>query len=134
VTKSGYGITASLPVTSSYVSGMTVTASYNFTSSQTVSLENVGGVWQFPVNSSSVTGARKIYIPVDTPDGTYTITFTVKALDPQATALTGSNVYLTDTKTLREIPDPTVSSSSSKGERAADIFVCRLSHTSNNFV
>lgn len=100
VTKSGYGITASLPITASYVSGTTVTASYNFTSAKTVSLENVGGVWQFPVNGSSVTGARKIYIPVETKDGTYTITFTVKALDPQATALTGSNVYLTSTKSV----------------------------------
>jgi archaellum component FlaG (FlaF/FlaG flagellin family) len=99
-TKSGYGITANVSVASSYVSNTTVTASYNFTSAQTVSLEKVGGTWQFPVNSSSVTGARKIYIPVETKDGTYTITFTVKALDPQATALTGSNVYLTDTKTV----------------------------------
>ncbi|SBW01108.1 exported hypothetical protein [uncultured Eubacteriales bacterium] len=100
VTKSGYGITASLPVTTSYVSGTTVTASYNFTSTKTVSLESVGGTWQFPVSGSSVTGARKIYIPVETKDGTYTITFTVKALDPQATALTGSNVYLTSTKSV----------------------------------
>jgi len=100
VTKSGYGITASLPVTASCVSGTTVTASYSFTSAKTVSLENVGGVWQFPVNGSSVTGARKIYIPVETKDGTYTITFTVKALDPQATALTGSNVYLTSVKSV----------------------------------
>lgn len=100
VTKSGYGITVSLPVTASYVSGTAVTVSYNFTSAKTVSLENVGGTWQFPVNSSSVTGARKIYIPVETKDGTYTITFTVKALDPQATALTGSNVYLTSTKSV----------------------------------
>jgi len=98
VTKSGYGITVSLPVTASYVSGTTVTASYNFTSAKTVSLEFVDGTWQFPVNSSSATGARKIYIPVETKDGTYTFTFTVKALDPQATALTGSNVYLTSTK------------------------------------
>lgn len=100
VTKSGYGITASLPVTSSYVSGTTVTASYNFTSAKTVSPEYVNGTWQFPVNSSSATGARKIYIPVGTADGTYTITFTVKALDPQATALTGSNVYLSCTKNV----------------------------------
>jgi len=100
VTKSGYGITVSLPVTASYVSGTTVTASYNFTSAKTVSLENVGGTWQFPVNTSSATSARKIYIPVETKDGTYTITFTVKALDPQATALTGSNVYLTSTKSV----------------------------------
>ena len=100
VTKSGYGVTASLPVSSSYVSDTTVTASYNFTSAQTVSLECVNGTWQFPVNSSSVTGARKIYIPVETKDGSYTITFTIKALDPQATALTGSNVYLTSTKII----------------------------------
>ncbi len=99
-TKSGYGITVSLPVTASYVSGTTVTASYNFTSAKTVSLEYVNGTWQFPVNSSSATNARKIYIPVETPDGTYTITFTVKALDPQATALTGSNVYLTTTQNV----------------------------------
>ena len=100
VTKSGYGITVSLPVTASYVSGTTVTASYNFTSAKTVSLESVGGTWQFPVSGSSVTGTRKIYIPVETKDGTYTVTFTVKALDPQATALTGSNVYLTSTKSI----------------------------------
>ena len=100
VTKSGYGITASLPVTASYVSGTTVTASYNFTSAKTVSLESVGGTWQFPVSGSSVTGARKIYIPVETKDGTYTIAFTIRALDPQATALTGSNVYLTSTKSV----------------------------------
>jgi len=99
-TKSGYGITASLPVTASYVSGTTVTAGYNFTSARTVSLEYVNGTWQFPVNSSSATNARKIYIPVETPDGTYTITFTVRALDPQATALTVSNVYLTSTKSV----------------------------------
>jgi len=100
VTKSGYGITVNLPVTASYVNGTTVTSSYNFTSAKTVSLENVGGTWQFPVNSSSVAGARKIYIPVETKDGTYTITFNINALDPQATALTGSNVYLTDTKSV----------------------------------
>ena len=100
VTKSGYGITVSLPVTASYVSDTTVTANYNFTSAKTVSLENVGSVWQFPVNGSSVTGARKIYIPVETNDGTYTITFTVKALDPQATALSGYNIYLTSTKSV----------------------------------
>jgi len=99
-TKSGYGITASLPVTASYVSGTTVTASYNFTSAKTVSLEYVNGTWQLPINSFSATNARKIYIPVETPDGSYTITFTVKALDPQATALTGSNVYLTSTKSV----------------------------------
>jgi len=93
VTKSGYGIMVNLPVTASYVSGTTVTASYDFTSAKTVSLENVGGTWQFPVNSSSVAGARKIYIPVETKDGTYTITFNIKALDPQ-------DVYLTDTKSI----------------------------------
>lgn len=100
VTKSGYGITVNLPVTASYVSETMVTASYNFTSAKTVSLENVGGTWQFPVNSSSVAGSRKIYIPVETKDGTYTITFNIKALDPQATALAGYNVYLTDTKSV----------------------------------
>lgn len=100
VTKSGYGVTANVSVAASYVSDVTVTASYNFTSAKTVSLENIGGAWQFPVNGSSVTGARKIYIPVETPDGTYTITFHIKALDPQATALTGSNVYLTATKSV----------------------------------
>jgi|GEM_PF-5886140 len=105
MTKSGYGVTVSLPVTSSCVSDTTVTASYNFTSPQTVLLESVGGTWQFPVNPSSPTGARKIYIPINAP-GTasnpknYTITFTVKALDPQATTLTGSSVYLTSTKAV----------------------------------
>jgi len=100
VTKSGYGITVNLPVVSSCVSDTTVTASYNFTSAKTVSLENVGGTWQFPRSVSSATNARKIYIPVETPDGNYTITFTVRALDPQATALSGYNVYLTVTKSV----------------------------------
>lgn len=100
ITKAGYGVTVNLSVASQYVSGMTVTATYNFGSgSKTVSLQNVGGTWQFPVNFASSTNARKIYIPVDTADGTYTITFTIKALDPQAAALTGSNVYLTQTRT-----------------------------------
>jgi len=99
-TKSGYGVTANVSVAASYVSDVTVTASYSFTSAKTVLLESVGGTWQFPVNSSSATNARKIYIPVETPDGTYTITFHIKALDPQATALTGSNVYLTATKSV----------------------------------
>jgi hypothetical protein len=104
-TKSGYGVSANLPVTSSYLSNTAVTASYNFTSHQHVSLEYVNGTWQFPINTSSPTGARKIYIPVNTQGTasnpkTYTITFTVTALDPQATAITGSNVYLTNTKTV----------------------------------
>lgn len=99
-TKSGYGVTANVSVAASYVSNVTVIASYNFTSAKTVTLENVGGTWQFPVNSASVTGARKIYIPVEAKDGTYTITFNIKALDPQATVLTGSNVYLTTTKSV----------------------------------
>ncbi|NLV51606.1 MAG: hypothetical protein GXY20_13055 [Clostridiales bacterium] len=99
-TRSGYGITVSLPVTAEHVEDVTVTASYNFTGTKTVSLQNAGGTWQFPVNSDSVTGARKIYIPVETSDGTYTVSFTVRALDPQATALTGSNVYLTQTRTV----------------------------------
>ena len=99
ITKAGYGVTANLSVASQYVSNTTVTATHNFGSrSKTVSLQNGGGTWQFPVNSASSTSARKIYIPVDTADGTYTITFTVKALDPQATALMGSNVYLTQTR------------------------------------
>jgi len=87
-------------VTAEHVEDVTVTASYNFTGTKTVSLQNAGGTWQFPVNSDSVTGARKIYIPVETSDGTYTVSFTVRALDPQATALTGSNVYLTQTRTV----------------------------------
>jgi len=98
--KSGYGFTASAKVTSQYVSNITVTASYKFISAGTTALENTGSTFQFPVNNSSATKARKVYVPVDTKDGTYTITFTIKALDPQATALTGSNVYLTATKTV----------------------------------
>jgi len=116
VTKSGYGITVSMPISSSCVSGTTVTASYNFTSAKTVSLENVGGTWQFPVNSNSITGARKIYIPVETKDGTYTITFTVKALDPQATALNGSNVYLTAKKSVTITIDGSMYDDDATGE------------------
>ena len=100
VTKSGYGVTASLPITIAYFSDTTVTACYNFTSPEAVSLECVNGTWRFPVSLGSVKGARKIYIPVETKDGTYTILFTVKALDPQATAIAGYNVYLTSAKSV----------------------------------
>lgn len=98
ITKSGYGFTVSLPVTGSHVEETTVTASYNFTGAKMVVLENVGGTWQFPMNSSSIVKARKIYIPVETKDKAYTITFTIKSLDPQATELTGTPTYLTATK------------------------------------
>jgi hypothetical protein len=106
-TKSGYGFTASLTVDSEFVTNTTVKATYKFTNSEgtkTVYLEKVGSTWQFPVNSSSPTGARKVYIPLDTPGTasspkTYTITFEVRALDPQATAIEGTDVYLTDTVT-----------------------------------
>lgn len=99
VTKTGYGFTASLSVNAVNVTNTTVTAAFNFGTPQSVSLQYVDGTWQFPVNSASPIGARKIYIPVDTKNGSYTVTFTVTALDPQESELQGHDVYLTSTQT-----------------------------------
>lgn len=79
--KSGYGIFAEVPVSYGGVTDVKVVMTYNFGSGQkTVVLnETSDGVFEYPVNSQSPLGKRCVYIPVETADGTYTLTFTITA-------------------------------------------------------
>ena len=78
--KSGYGIKVSVPVTATNVSDVNVTLSYNFgDGAKSVTLQKSIGVYVLPINTSSKTLARCVYIPVATADGTYTLTVTVTA-------------------------------------------------------
>ena len=99
-TKAGYGIEAgTVKVTSQNVTNIKVTATYDFgNGKQTVILEKVGDKWVFPKDTSSTTKARKIYVPIDTPDGDYTITYSVTAKDKGGNTVTpdaaaGANSY-----------------------------------------
>ena len=77
--KSGYGIFAQVPATYEGVTDVKVVMAYNFgAGAKTVVLEETStGTFRYPVNSQSPTGKRCVYIPVETPDGTYTLTFTI---------------------------------------------------------
>ncbi len=79
--KSGYGIFAEVPVSYGGVTDVKVVMTYNFGSGQkTVVLnETSDGIFEYPVNSQSPLGKRCVYIPVETADGTYTLTFTITA-------------------------------------------------------
>ena len=78
--KSGYGIKVSVPVTATNVSDVNVTLSYNFgDGAKSVTLQKSIGVYVLPINTSSKTLARCVYIPVATADGAYTLTVTVTA-------------------------------------------------------
>lgn len=92
--KSGYGIFATVPVSYSDVSDLQVTVQYDFgNGAKTVILEETRrGSFEYPVNAESPLGKRCIYIPVDTADGTYTLTFTV-------TAKNAAGETLSDTQT-----------------------------------
>lgn len=87
--KSGYGIFATVPVSYSDVSDLQVTVQYDFGNGiKTVILEETRrGSFEYPVNAESPLGKRCIYIPVDTADGTYTLTFTVTAKNAAGEAL-----------------------------------------------
>ena len=79
-TKSGYGVYVSVPVTESGVTGTKAVLSYNFgDGNKSITLVKSGSNYVLPVNSQSKTGARCVYIPVATADGTYTLTVTVTA-------------------------------------------------------
>ena len=89
--KSGYGICVSVPVTLENVTDVTVTLSYNFgAGKKTVTLTEVGGKYVLPVNPDSVSNARCVYIPVETPDGSYTLTASVSARDADGNTVTDS--------------------------------------------
>lgn len=92
--KSGYGIFASVSASYSDVTDLKLTMTYNFGfGSKSVTLqETLNGVFAFPVNAASPTGSRCVYIPVETADGTYTLTITV-------TAQNATGEVLTETKT-----------------------------------
>ena len=90
--KSGYGIKVKAPVTAEGVTDVQVTLTYNFGSgTKTVRLEKNGSTYVLPVNSASPTGARVVYIPVETQDGTYTLSITVTAKNANGETLTDSS-------------------------------------------
>ena len=92
--KSGYGIFAEVPVTYNDVTELKVVMTYNFGSgTKTIVLEETSkGTFEYPVNAESPLNKRCVYIPVETADGTYTLTFTV-------TAKNAAGELLTDTQT-----------------------------------
>lgn len=92
--KSGYGIFAEVPVTYNDVTELKVVMTYNFGSgTKTIVLEETSkGTFEYPVNAESPLNKRCVYIPVETADGSYTLTFTV-------TAKNAAGELLTDTQT-----------------------------------
>ena len=91
--KSGYGIYVSCPVTAVNVTGVQLVLSYNFgDGSKQINLQEVStGSYALPVNSSSATGARCVYIPVGTKDGKYALTLTLSGLDADGKPITSSS-------------------------------------------
>ena len=91
--KSGYGIYVSCPVTAVNVTGVQLVLSYNFgAGAKQVTLTEVStGSYALPVNSSSATGARCVYIPVGIKDGKYTLTLTLSGLDADGKPITSSS-------------------------------------------
>ena len=87
--KSGYGIFAEVPVSYSDVTELKVVVTYNFgKGAKTIVMEETSkGIFEYPVNAESPLGKRCIYIPVETADGTYTLTFTVTAKNAAGEAL-----------------------------------------------
>ena len=69
---------------------MKVVMTYDFGSGmKTVVMEETGnGVFEYPVNSQSPLGKRCVYIPVETADGSYTLTFTITAKNVLGEVLT----------------------------------------------
>ena len=88
--KSGYGIFTSIRAEYSGVTGVELKLTYNFgEGNETVKLEETGTkTFELPANPSSPTNKRCVYIPVATPDGTYTITLTMTAKNAAGETLT----------------------------------------------
>ena len=60
-----------------------------YDANKTVTLQETSvGTFEFPKNSSSPSHQRCVYIPVETKDGTYTLTLTFTATKADGTALT----------------------------------------------
>ena len=90
--KSGYGIYAKVQVDFVDVEDVNVTASYNFgKGTKTVTLEETSnGRFEFPKNSVSPSKYRCVYIPVDTKDKTYTVTFTLTGTNGAGTVISAT--------------------------------------------
>ena len=88
--KSGYGIFATVSASYSGVTDVKLTMTYDFGFGvKTVVLEETGnGIFEYPINSQSPLGKRCVYIPVETLDGTYTLTFTLTAKNVEGEVLT----------------------------------------------
>jgi|GEM_PF-2037079 len=85
--KSGLGVEASVDVTAENCEVASVAATYS--DGTTIALEQVGGEWVLPVNSASLTGARKHYIPIDWPDNSdFSVTYLVTAKDTDGNVIT----------------------------------------------
>ena len=95
--KSGYGIYAIVQADFVDVKDVCVTASYNFgKGTKTVTLEETKkSRFEFPKNSASPSKYRCVYIPVDTKDKTYTVTFTITG-----TNAAGTEISATKTATI----------------------------------
>ncbi len=96
--KSGYGVFATLKnVQTENVEDLKVVLTYNFGGGEkSVTMISGTGGYVLPVNSASPTGANCIYIPVETKDGTYTLTATATGTDVN----TGLAVKSTATGTI----------------------------------
>ena len=94
--KSGYGIFADVDASYSGVTDVKLTMTYNFGQGlKTVILEEgTGGIFHFPENVDSPLDKRCVYIPVETPDGDYTLTFTLTAKDAAGSVLTETDTAI----------------------------------------
>jgi len=90
--KSGYGIYANVQADFVDVENVYVTASYNFgKGTKTATLEETSnGRFEFTKNSASPSKYRCVYIPVDTKDKIYTVTFTITGTNADGTAISAS--------------------------------------------
>lgn len=86
--KSGYGFMVKVPVEAVNVTNVKVKLKYNFGSGEkSVTLQKSGAEYVCPVNADSPTGARCVYVPVETPDADYTLTVEVTAKNAAGTTL-----------------------------------------------
>ncbi len=90
--KSGYGLYADIQSDYADVENVKVTASYNFgKGTKTITLQEVNdNKFEFPVNSSSPTSQRCVYIPVETKDNSYAVTFTITGTNAAGQAVTAT--------------------------------------------
>lgn len=95
--KSGYGLFTDVQVYYDFVTDISVTATCNYGSGNTVTAlsETSVGVFAFPINSTSTKNYRCIYVPVEAPDQDYTIDFTITA-----TGIDGETITDTLSKTF----------------------------------